>query len=453
MNILILGAGQVGSALAEHLSIEDNNVTILDQDSKKLQSLQEKLDIRTVLGNASYPSLLQLAGIDDVDIVIAVTDQDEINIIACQIAHSLFRVPCKVARIKSLQYIKYKNLFTRDNIPIDVVINPEKLVTNHIKQLIETPGALQVTDFADQKVKLISALAMQGGALVGHKLKDFKNHMPNIDARVVAIFRRNEAIEPDGDTFIFPNDELFFLCPAEHVKPVLKEFRLIESANKKILIAGGGNIGSQLASILEDEYRVKIIEHNPNNIDKLASNLNNTIILHGESDDRDLLINENIHEIDVFCAVTNKDENNILSCMLAKKLGVKHCMALVNKLGYIDIIEGSNIDVAISPQQTTIGSLLTSIRGKDVIKIHPLRKGATEAIEVIAKNIPNKDKNLVGKKIKDLNLPKGTIIGALVRNNEVIMGHNVEMIHENDHLIIFLLNKEKMSEVIELFDQ
>jgi trk system potassium uptake protein TrkA len=449
MKIIILGAGQVGSTLAEQLSL-DNDVTIVDIDPDRLNELQERLDIRTVCGPASYPNILLNAGADDADLLIAVTSSDEANMIACQVAYSLFRTPTKIARVRATQYVAHKALFGSEALPIDMLISPEHLVMQYIKRLIEHPDALQIVNFSQGKVQLAAVRAFYGGPLVGHALGDMKKHMPRVDTKVVAIFRRNKPIIPTKESIIEPDDEIFFIATPANIDAVMSELRQLDQPYKRVIIAGGGNIGSKLAEALENQFNVKIIEHSLARTKVLAAELDKAIVLHGDAADRELLLDENIQETDIFCAVTNHDEANIMSAILAKRLGAHKVMALINRTAYADVIEGGDIDIAISPQQTTIGSLLTRIRKGDVVNVHSLRRGAAEAIEAVAHG-DKKSSQVIGRKIKDIKLPWGTTIGAIVRGEQVIIPNDDCEIAPEDHVILFLVDKSRIAQVERLF--
>lgn len=450
MKIIILGAGQVGSTLAEHLANENNDVTMIEKDLQCIHNLEEKFDIRTVCGHASYPNLLLRAGAEEADMLIAVTNSDETNMIACQVAHTLFQVPTKIARIRSLQYLAYENLFDVSAIPIDVLISPEQLVTNHIKRLVEHPNAMQVFDFANKNVRLVAVKAFSDGPLIGHEIKILEEHLPDVDVKVIAIFRDHQAIIPTEKTVIQENDEVFFLAATHNIRKVMSQLRSLDLPNNRIIIAGGGNIGTRLAIALEKEFYVKVIDHNADKIEFLAVQLKKGIALHGDACDKDLLYNENIENTDVFCAVTNNDEVNIMSSMLAKHLGAGKVLTLINKIPYIDVVQDSKIDVVISPQQITVGSLLTYIRRGDVLKVHSLRRGAAEAIEAKVHGDKSTSK-VVGKKISEISLPDGATIGAIVRKDEVIINKNDTIIQPGDHVIIFLTDKKRLSYVEKLF--
>ena len=450
MKIIILGAGQVGSSVATNLASEANDITVVDENAAVLQDLQDRLDIRTVIGLASHPDILAQAGADDADMLIAVTNSDETNMIACQVAYTLFHTPTKIARVRSVEYLKYQRLFSQEALPVDVLISPEQLVTDYIQRLIETPGALQVLDFADGKVQLVAVHAYHGGPLVGHELRDLKEHMPGIDARVASIFRKGQQITPEGDTIIEVDDEVFFVAARKHIRAVMGELRKKDKPVRRVILAGGGNIGLRLASAIEGRNQVKIIERNEERAKRLSEILDKSIVLLGDAADEELLIEENIENTDVFCALTNDEEANILSAMLAKRLGARKVMSLINRASYVNLVQSGTIDVAISPQQATIGSLLRHVRRGDVVMVHSLRRGAAEAIEAVAHG-DHSSSRVVGRTIDEIKLPRGTTIGAIVRGEEVIIAHHDTVIKTDDHVILFLSDKKCIQKVEQLF--
>ncbi|HEY0720909.1 MAG TPA: Trk system potassium transporter TrkA [Gammaproteobacteria bacterium] len=450
MKIIILGAGQVGSSLAANLVSEDNDITVVDSEPKRLQSLQDRLDLRTVLGHASHPDVLTNAGGEDADMIIAVTNSDETNMVACRIAATLFNTPTKIARIRAQSYLEHPQLFGKEGFNVDVLISPEQIVTNYISRIIEYPGALQVLSFAEGAVQLVAVRAHFGGMLVGRELRTLRENIPNVDTRVAAIYRQDRPIIPEGHTVIEAGDEIFFIAATKHIRDVMKELRKLEQPVKRVMLAGGGNIGERLARALESRYQVKLIEHNEQRCRTLAASLSSTLVLRGEATDADLLVEENIADTDVFCALTNDDEANIMSALLAKRLGAKKVMALINRAAYVDLLEGGDIDVAISPQQATIGSLLTHIRRGDVAAVHSLRRGAAEAIEAIAHGDFRTSK-VVGRRIEEISIPAGITIGAIVRNGEVIIAHHDTIIQTEDHLIVFVIDKKLIPVVEKLF--
>jgi len=451
MKIIILGAGQVGSSLAENLASEANDITLIDNNAPVLRALQDRLDIRAVCGMASHPSVLRAAGAEDADMLIAVTDSDETNMVACQVAYTLFHTPTKIARLRALEYLSQQKLFAQDAFPIDVIISPEELITSYIHRLIEHPGALQVLDFADGLVQLVAVKAYYGGPMVGHELRTIHEHMPKkVETRVAAIYRRGQAIIPEGHTVIEADDEVFFIAAKKHIRRVMGELRRLDKPYKRIMITGGGNIGKRVAARLEHNYQVKLIDHNEQRTQIISEELDNTIVLLGDASDQELLTEENIDKVDVFCALTNDDEANILSSMLAKRMGARKVMSLINRAAYVDLIESGVIDIAISPQQATIGTLLTHIRRGDVVKVHSLRRGAAEAIEAVAHGEQSNSK-VVGRRIEELKLPTGTTIGAIVRSKEVIIAHHDTVIQSEDHVILFLVDKKFIPQVERLF--
>ena len=450
MKIIILGAGQVGSSVANNLASEANDITVVDQDAILLQDLQDRLDIRTVQGQASHPDVLERAGADDADMIIAVTNSDETNMVACQTSWTLFHTPTKIARVRAPEYLAHPALFSQGALPIDVLISPEQLVTDYILRLIEHPGALQVLDFAGGRVRLVAVHAYHDGPLVGHELRTLNEHLRGAEARVAAIYRRGRAIQPEGHTVIEANDEVFFVAAANNIPAVMAELRKAEKPFRRLIFAGGGNIGRRLATALEARYRVKIIEHNAEQARRVAEDLRHTIVLQGDAADEDLLIEENIEDTDVFCAVTNDDEANILSAMLAKRLGARKVMALINRVAYVDLVHSGTVDIAISPQHATIGTLLTHVRRGDVVMVHSLRRGAAEAIEAVAHGDSNSSR-VVGRMVEEIKLPHGTSIGAIVRGEEVIIAHHDTRIESEDHVVLFLTDKRRIADVERLF--
>jgi trk system potassium uptake protein TrkA len=452
MNILILGAGQVGSTAAFSLAREEaNEVTIVDRNPEVLRELQDRLDVRTVVGNASHPDVIERAGGKDADMIIALTSSDEINMIACQIAFTLFRTPTRIARIRARELTSCEQLFGPEGIPVDVAISPASLVTDYIEQLIRFPGALQVLDFANGRVRLVATRAHSGGALVGHPLAELGKHIPNVESRVVAIYRGNRGIIPEGGTVVEEDDEVFFIAARKDIRTVLKQMRKLDDPVRKVVIAGGGNIGFTLARQLEGTNQVKVIERDYQRARQISEQLNRAIVLHGDSADEELLLEENIDSADVFVAVTNAEEANILSAMLAKRLGARKVMALINKPAYAELVESGTIDVAISPQQITLGTLLAHVRRGDVVKVHSLRRGAAEAIEAVAHG-DARESRVVGRTVEELKLPRGASVGAIVRGDQVLMAHHDTQIVAGDHMILFIADRRQIDEVERLFE-
>ncbi len=450
MRIIILGAGQVGSALAQILTNEGHDITIVDPDGERITELQEKYDLRGVVGCCSYPEILRQAGAEDADMVIAVSLSDEVNMVACQVAYSLFNIPAKIARIRSPHYLVRKDLFGKENLPIDVFISPEQLITHYVQQLITYPGTLQVIDFADGKVKLIALKPHYGGPLVGKTLEKLLEYKPHIKAKITAIFRGEKSIPLTKDTTVEVGDEVFFISASEDVPEIMQSLRRKQQRYKKILIAGGGSVGSSLAQALGKDYQVKLIDHNRERCRRLAEKLKHATVLYGDSRDEKLLIDENIETIDVFCAMTNDDETNIMACMQAKRLGVKRVMALITRTTYVDLIVGGPINIAISPQEATVSSILAHVRQGDIVSVHSLRRGSAEIIEAIAHG-DRKTSEVVDRSIAEIKLPKGTTIGAIVRDGEVIIPIGKTQILSKDRVIMFVADSRKVRDVEKLF--
>lgn len=449
MRIVILGAGQVGGTLAESLAFEDHDITLIDLNEDRLRDLQHRLDIQTIHGSGAHPDILINAGIEQADMIIAVTDSDEINMMGCQIAYSLFRTPNKIARIRSRSFYKYPELFTNEHVPVDVCISPETLVTEHIENLIAYPGASQVFDFADGLVLLVIIKPLPEGLMIGKTLAELYEHLGEIQARVVAIFRDKTAVDLHQGTLISKGDEVLFVASPQAIHQVLIALGRYVHPSRRIMIAGGGHIGASLAYALENQYKIKIIDRNLDCASDLASRLHKSTILQGDIADRDLLVNENIEFTDVFCAVTNDDEANIMSCLQAKRLGARHTMALVNRNTYVELIEDSTIDHAISPQLVTIGSILTKMRRGNMVKVYRLPNEG-EAIELIAHGTEHTSK-VVGRRLAEIPLPTSVTIAALVRDNIVLIAEPDLVLQSEDHVILLVLKKRYIRQVESLF--
>ena len=450
MKTIILGAGQVGSTVAESLVSEANDITVVDIDGARLKALQDRLDLRTICGSASHPAVLKRAGIEDADLLIAVTQSDEINLVACKIAAHQFNVPTRIARIRATQYLANEQLFAPDCFAVDHTICPEQLITEYLVKLVQFPEALQVLEFAHGRVSLVAVRAFDGGPLVGHQLQDLRKHMPTVDARVAAIFRGDRPIVPEGATVIEAGDEVFCLAATQNIRKVMQELRRMDKPVQSVMIAGGGNIGLRLARALEGDYAVKIIEFNKHRCEELSTQLDRALVLQGDVTDETLLEAENVDEMDLFVAVTNDDENNIMSSLLAKRMGARRVVALINRRSYVDLLQAGQIDIALSPAQTTIGSLLAHVRRGDVARVHSLRRGAAEAIEAVVHG-DAKSCRMVGRRIEQLELPHGITIAAIVRGDEVLIAHHDTVIEADDHAIVFVTDKKMVPKVEKLF--
>lgn len=450
MKIVILGAGQVGSSVAESLVSEQSDITVVDLDPQRLRALEDRLDLRTVMGSAAHPSVLKQAGIEDADLLIAVTQSDDTNLVACRLASKLFNVPRRIARLRSTDYLSNEKVIGEDGFDIDLAICPEQVLTDYIVNLVEFPEALQVLDFAGGRVSLVAVRAFAGGPLVGHPLKELRLHMPHIDTRIVAIFRGDRSIVPDGDTVVEPDDEVFCLAASGHIREVMRELRRMDRPVKRVMIAGGGNIGLRLAIALQEAYSVRVIEHNKHRCELLGARLGSALVLNGDATDEALLEDESIADMDLFVAVTNDDESNIMSSLLAKRMGARRVVALINRRSYVDLLQAGQIDIAISPAQATIGTLLAHVRRGDVVAVHSLRRGAAEAIEAVVHGGPESSR-IAGRRVEDIKLPAGATIGALVRGEQVIMCHHDTRIEAGDHVIVFVTSKRLVPQVEKLF--
>lgn len=463
MNIIILGAGRVGESVAESLASEKNDITVIDTDTQRLRSLQDRLDLRGVPGNGIQPSVLESAGARDADMLIACAPDDETNLVACKVAQRVFGIPMRIARLRSQEFIDAAELLGDDNFAVDEVICPEASVTNTIRKLIEYPEALQVLEFADGAVSLIAVRAVTGGPLVRHVISELPQLVPDLDMRFVAIYRRTEQgqdrrVVCDGRTRIEPGDEVFVLAATANIRRVLDALHARDEPVRRVIIAGGGRIGLRLARAIESDFRLKIIEPNLQRCEYLTTQLDSgALVLNGDSTDEELLERENIDECDLFIAVTSDDEDNIMSCLLAKRMGARRVLALINRRAYADLVQGTQIDIALSPAQTVIGELLTHVRRGDVEAVYSLRRGAAEALQAVARG-DRKTSKVVGRRIDEVALPKGAEIGAIVRaapdpggERRVIIPHHDTVIERDDQVIAFVPSKRMVREVEKLF--
>ena len=466
MKILILGAGRVGESVAESLVSERNDITVVDSDPVKLRALQDRLDLRGVVGNGIQPSVLAEAGAEDTDLLIACAPMDETNLVACKVAKQRFNVPTAVARVRSPEFVDGGELMGRDGFAVDHLLCPEQTVTAYIRKLVEYPEALQVLEFAHGLVSLIAVRAVAGGPLVQHSLAEIPKLVPGADMRIVAIYRQDTVLPVlDGATRIEPGDEVFVLAATEHIGTVLGALRHRAEPVKRVMIAGGGKVGLRLARQLEDRYQLKIIEPHHGRCQYLSTQLSaGSLVLNGDATDEDLLGEENVQDMDLFIGLTGDDEDNIMSCLLAKRLGARRVLAVINRRAYADLVQGTTIDIAISPSHTVIGELLAYVRRGDVEAVHSLRRGAAEALEAIVRG-DHKTCKFAGRRIEEVGLPKGAQVGAIVRGlhrpdgseagdeakPQVIIAHHDTVVMPNDHVIIFVPRKRMVREVEKLF--
>ncbi len=383
--------------------------------------------------------------------MIAVTQSDETNLVACKLAQQLFNVPTRVVRLRATDYLANERVLGPDCFGVDLAICPEQILTDYIAKLVEFPEALQVLEFAHGKASLVAVRAFQGGPLVGHPLKDLKKHIPSVDTRIAAIFRGDSPILPEGDTVVQAGDEVFCLAATQDIRRVMHELRRVDKPVSRVMIAGGGNIGLRLARAIERDYAVKIIEYDKRRCEILSTRLDRALVLQGDVTDEGLLEAENVSDMDLFVAVTNDDENNIMSCLLAKRMGARRVVALINRRSYVDLLQAGQIDIAISPAQATIGTLLAHVRRGHVTQVHSLRRGAAEALEAVVHG--DRDScRCVGRKIEEVDLPRGAAIAAIVRGEKVIMAHHDTVVQSEDHVIVFVTDKKLLPKVEKLFE-
>lgn len=455
MRIMILGAGRVGESVAESLLSEQNDITVVDTNVARLRDLESRLDLRGVAGNGIEPSVLRMAGADDADMLIACAAKDETNLVACKVAHSVFHIPSTIARLRSGDFAEGDALLDKSGFAVDHVICPEESVQRYIHQIIDYPEALQVLQFSKGRAHLIATLATQGSPLVNHSIGEFWEQFPEMPMRIVAVYRREVELVITPELRILPGDEVFVLAGKEKVRLVLGAIHKEEPEVQRVMIAGGGRVGLRLARSLHAQCEIKVIERGSERCQYLASQLpSEVLVLQGDATDEDLLTDENVGDMDLFLALTDDDEVNIMSAMLAKRMGARRVMSLINRRDYADMMEGSTIDIAISPAQALIGELLTQLRRGSVAAVHSLRRGAAEALEGIARG-DRKTSKLVGRRIEQIKMPKGTRIGAVVRGQgetcQVLMPHKETMIETDDHVIVFIPNKRQVREVERLF--
>lgn len=455
MRIIILGAGRVGESVAESLVSERNDITVIDPDPQRLRDLEERLDLRGVAGNGIHREVLKRAGADDADMLIACASLDETNLVACKVATDLFNVPTTIARLRSHDLQEGDRLLGREGFAVDHVICPEQSVVGYVRKLIDYPEALQVLEFSGGRAMLVAVRAAHGSPVANQTIAEIRQQFPDAPMRLVALYRQERLLRCEGGTRILPGDEIFLLADREHVRTVLRAMHRTQQPVKRLMISGGGKVGLRLARLLAGEYQVKVIERDLKRCEYLASELPaEMLVLQGDGTDEELLADENVEHVDMFLALTSDDEDNILSAMLAKRLGAQRVLALINRRAYVDLIQGSTIDIALSPAQTVIGELLTHVRRGDVQAVHSLRRGAAEALEGVARGDKRTSK-LVGRRIEQVAWPAGVEVGAIVRGEgkaqQVLLPHHDTVIESDDHLVIFIPQKRQVREVERLF--
>jgi trk system potassium uptake protein len=470
MNIVILGAGRVGESVAESLASEQNDITVIDSDPTRLRALEDRLDLRGVAGNGIQPSVLKEAGIEDADLLIACAPLDETNLVACKVAHDVFNVPTTIARLRSPEFQDGSPLMDKNGFAVDSVICPEESVTRYVRKLIEYPEALQVLEFAKGLVSLIAVRALAGGPLVQHSLAEIPSLVPEAEMRIVAIYRQDQALaELNGSTRIEPGDEVFVLAATRHIRQVLAALHRGGRPVRRVMMAGGGKVGLRLARQVHADVNVKIIETDRRRCEYLATQLpSQVLVLHGDSTDEALMGDERVQDMDLFLALTSDDEDNIMACLLAKRMGAPRVLALINRQAYADLVQGTQIDIAISPSHAVIGELLAFVRRGDVEAVHSLRRGAAEALEAVVRG-DARSCRMAGRRIEQIE-PKGAQIGAIVRGMpsegsdgltgldkqgapepQVLIPHHDTEILTGDRVIVFMPRKKMVRQVEKLF--
>ena len=479
MRIIILGAGRVGQSVADSLVSERNDITVIDTDGERLRDLQSRFDLRGVVGNGIEPAVLAEAGAQDTDLLIACAAQDETNLVCCKIAQLMFNIPTRIARVRSGAFLgaDQERLTSHEGFSVDRIICPEESLTRYISKLIEYPEAMQVRDFAGGLARLASVRVRQGAPAVGCLIGQLHETVPGVEMRIVAIYRRfadepDRFVACDGRTRIAVGDEVFVLAASEHIAQVLASLhRPADQPPKpvhRIMIAGGSRVGVRLASQLSHmrgRFNIKIIEDSPEQCIQMASSLpNEVLVLQGDPTDEALLAEEGIEEVDLFLALTDDDEDNIMSCLLAKRMGASRVLALINRRSYADLMHGTQIDIALSPAQAMLGELLAYVRRGDVQAVHSLRRGVAEALEIVVRG-DRKSSRVVGRKVSELALPRDVHMGLIVRGlpdalnghelsdvqPQIILPHSTTVLESNDHVVFFLPNKRLVRDVEKLF--
>lgn len=442
MKIIICGAGMVGSNIARQLAREGNDVTVIDRTPELIQRISDSIDVKGLVGMASFPDTLERAGAQDCDMLIAVTFADEVNMVACQVAHSLFHVPTKIARVRAQAYLnpEWSDLFSTENLPIDVIISPEVEVARAIMRRLEVPGALDMIPFADGRVRTIGVRLGEDCPVVHTPLRQLTALFPDLKAVVCGIVRNDKLVVPHGDDQLFPGDEIYFIADTQQVQRAMGLFGHEEKEARRLIIVGAGNIGLYLARQLELTHpgvRIKLIERDLAHAEAAADRLHQSVVLHGDALDRELLDEANISGTEAIVALTNDDQVNILASLLAKRAGCQRAVALVNNEDYRGLITSLGIDVVVNPRGTTVSTILQYVRRGRIRQVYSLRDGTAEVIEAEAL----KTSGLVGKSLRDMDIPDGIIVGAIVRGEEVVLPRGDTVIEAGDRVILFAMSE------------
>ncbi len=439
MRVIIVGAGEVGFNVARRLSGENKDVVVIDMNPKALSKVSDSLDVQTIQGSGSSPEILEEAGVSEADIFLAVTDKDEINLISTFLANRLQPDIIKLARIRNDDYTKYSDMFTKGDLRIDTIINPDEEVVDSILRVMSVPGAVEINDFVGGKVRLIGVKLPDKSPLVGVQLMKVRETLgEDIDVVIAALVRDDELIIPGGLDSIEQGDIVYFTCLRDQQNELLKRAGILSDPIKKVMIVGGGNVGSLLAQALDNKkYHTRLIDNDPDRCAALSETLDRVIVLNGDGTDQDLLNEENVGDLDMVIAVTGDEEMNILSCLLAKNLGARKTITRINKFAYIPLIEPIGIDHLVCPRLSAINSILHFVRQGKVISAVSIKGEEAEALEAIAQE----ESGIVGKPIMELNLPAGTLILCFQRGDDVIIPTGLTVIEPNDRLLIISTHK------------
>jgi len=452
MRVIVCGAGRVGSSIAAYLAEEDNDVTLIDTEASLISQINETLDVTGIVGFAAHPDVLEKAGAQDADMIIAATQEDEVNMVACQVAHSLFDLPKKVARVREETYLapEWANLFSRDHMPIDYVISPESEVAKAIANRIRVPGAFNIIPLADNKVQLVSVLAKTDCPLINTPLRHLTNLFPDLSIEILAIIRGQKRIIPSSEDEICPGDEVYFVTASDHLQRAMAAFGCkVEESARRIIIVGCGNIGLQLAKNIQNNYpgiTARVIENNFERAQYVSQQLDKTIVLHGDGLSREILDEANVGLCEAVIAVTDHDETNVLVSLLSKEYGCERAITLINNPAYTPIVSSLGVDAIVSPRAITVSTILQHIRKGRIRSVHSLRDGFAEVIELVALDTSA----VINKPLKILDFPEGVILGAIVRDEEIIAPRPETVIKPND-LVILLASHEQVRKVEQFF--
>lgn len=451
MKVIVCGAGQVGSNIARYLASEGNHVTVIDQSAELIQRIHDTLDVQAMVGHAAHPDALEAAGAGEADMVVAVTQTDEVNMISCQVASALFNVPFKVARVRAQSYLNpmWADLFSREHLPIDLIISPEIEVAKAIARRIHIPGALDMISLADGKVRAVGVLCSENCPIIHTPLRQLTGLFPDLSLEVVAIIRDDKPIVPGADDQMLPGDEVYFVCDAAHLQRAMAAFGYEEGEARRVVIVGGGNIGLFLAEELEARHprvSARLVEANRTRAQYVAQRLNRTIVLHGDGLEAEILDEAGVRNCEAVIAVTNDDEGNVLASLLAKRYGCRRAITLINKTTYSSLVTPLGIDAVVSPRAITVSKILQYVRRGRIRSVHSLREGFAELIEAEALETSA----VVNMPLKDIDLPAGVIVGAVVRGDEVIIPRPGTVIKPHDRVVI-LAAVEHVKKVEKMF--